>query len=71
VEEETKAIRGTDTVSKAESSRLTELLNSNYEVDRKRSSSFHDSVSFKTKHLIVKKGIMKKKGIIFYNSRFV
>lgn len=48
-----------------------ELLRDNYDFDRKRSSSFNENLSLKNKSLIVKKGIMKKKGLLFYNNRVV
>ena len=41
--------------------------------DRKRSSSFHDSLRKKGQAdcLVIKKGCLKKKGLLFYNNRLL
>lgn len=49
--------------------RTCQLLKENNELDRKRSSSFDENLSMKQKNLVVKKGLLKKKGLFFYNNR--
>lgn len=49
-----------------------ELQEKHIDMDRKRSSSLQDSRSSKNaEQMIMKRGMLKKKGLLFYNNRLV
>jgi hypothetical protein len=48
-----------------------EMREKNLDMDRKRSSSLQDSRLSTGEQMILKRGMLKKKGLLFYNNRFV